>query len=205
METGYLLLSNGYRIGLPEDLKILGYWNIKSYKDEIVEVFIPDSVVLIEDSCFQSAAKLERVRFSKEGTSDLRMIGRSAFDDCAVLHEIAFPDSLRHIDTSAFAQTALTSVDLSETDAVHIGDCAFAACSQLTNVKLPNSLKAISNGCFAHCRQLSKIAFHATPVFVDQDAFECCDELHIVEGVDNPEFMHIVKDGNSAFLAALNG
>ena len=83
METGYLLLSDGQKIELPEGIQVLGGGDISdSEREELVEVFVPDSVVCIDDHCFHGAGKLQRVRFSKGLASRLCMIGAAAFDGC---------------------------------------------------------------------------------------------------------------------------
>lgn len=204
METGYLLLSDGRKIELPEGIPVLGRWDISdSAREELVEVFVPDSVVFIDDHCFQSAPKLQRVRFSMGDASILRMIGWSAFDGCNELREINFPGCLRYIGDCAFAQTALTAVDLSETQISYIGAAAFVDCAKLMKVKLGSSLKMVPDGCFAHCRQLMKVSFGSYTSIIDRNAFESCDDLSIVDGV-YLENVHIVQEGNKAFLAALN-
>ena len=49
METGYLLLSDGRKIELPEGIPVLGGGDISdSEREELVEVFVPDSVVCID-------------------------------------------------------------------------------------------------------------------------------------------------------------
>ena len=204
METGYLLLSDGRKIELPEGIQVLGGGDISdSEREELVEVFVPDSVVFIDDHCFHGAGKLQRVRFSKGLASNLRMIGAAAFSGCDELHEINFPDRLRYIGETAFAQTALTAVDLSETDIRYIGAAAFVDCAKLMKVKLASSLKMVSEDCFAHCRQLMKVSFDTSPRFIERCAFESCDDLSAVDGV-YLEDVHFVPEGNEAFLAALN-
>ena len=143
---------------------------------EAVEVYVPDSVKMIDDSCF-AGASVKSIRFS--AMSHLTFIGHSAFDG-SDLKKINFPAPLRFIGVSAFNQTALEVVNLSDTDIEHIGSCAFANCAKLMKAELPDSVEMLPNGCFYSCRQLMKINLKKVRL-IDKDAFRGCDDLIKVE------------------------
>lgn len=66
----------------------------------------------------------------------------------------ALPASLSRIDAEAFANTLLTSIDLTGTGLVQIGDRAFAGCSRLTLVKAPKTVTSVGSGAFDGCDRL---------------------------------------------------
>lgn len=64
------------------------------------------------------------------------------------------PASLSMIDAEAFANTPLTSIDLTGTAIVQIGDRAFAGSETLTLVKVPATVQSIGSGAFDGCGRL---------------------------------------------------
>lgn len=118
-------------------------------------------------------------------------ISRSMFSGCTGLETINLPTGVKHIDTNAFMNTGLTSIDLSYVTSIDHGafqDCAslksiifpninksnsseyviygpaFRGCTSLTSVELPAGLKYISNEFFADCTSLTTVTFKGTPV-----------------------------------------
>ena len=64
------------------------------------------------------------------------------------------PASLTSIESEAFANAPLTSIDLTSTAITQIGDRAFAGCNTLTLVKVPATVQSIGSGAFDGCGQL---------------------------------------------------
>ena len=195
MENGYYVLADGRKVELPEGICVLKSGDIPT---EAVEVYVPKSVVVIEEGCFHGS-DVQKVRFS-DG-SKLRIIANNAFDGCNDLKEINFPWFLKYIGTCAFSQTALEMVNLGETQVEYIGDGAFANCSKLIKVELPYSLKMVPPVCFYNCRQLMKINLNDNVKFIASEAFGCCDDLTKLEG--NTRFEYI-GEGNYALKALLD-
>ncbi len=68
------------------------------------------------------------------------------FEGCSSLSNFSFPVGLESIGERAFAETAFTEIDLSETSLKSIGTGAFADCSSLESVALPASLETLGSG-----------------------------------------------------------
>ncbi|MFA6308328.1 MAG: leucine-rich repeat protein [Clostridia bacterium] len=90
--------------------------------------FVPDTVVVIEDSSFYRCYGLTNVTIPG---SVLNIIG-SAFYDCKNLTGITLSDGLKSIGVSAFG-----------------------GCRKLTSVSLPKSVKVIDSSSFAWCNALT--------------------------------------------------
>ena len=63
--------------------------------------------------------------------------------------ELSMPASLTAIETEAFRNTGVHSVDLNQSSVTSIGSGAFADCSALTYVRIPASVTEIESGAFA--------------------------------------------------------
>ena len=64
----------------------------------------------IEASAFNGCSSLTKADFSK---TQLETIGTTAFKSCALLNDVALPESITTIENQAFADTALTKIDIS--------------------------------------------------------------------------------------------
>ena len=84
---------------------------------------IPDGVTEISDRAFLRCESLREVMF--EAGSELKMIGKSAFEFCKNLAKINLPEGVKSL-----------------------GDYAFCLCESLKNIQLPNGLEKIGAGCF---------------------------------------------------------
>ena len=63
-------------------------------------VFIPKSVVEIQERAFKACDKLKEVVIEEE--SHLKTIGKEAFNNCCDLSKITFPEKLEKIGLGAF-------------------------------------------------------------------------------------------------------
>lgn len=74
---------------------------------------------------------------------------------------VTLPDTLITIDTGAFSEIGLTSVDLG-TSVQHIGNSAFYG-NQLTSVTIPNSVTSIASYAFTTMRSPTSPSDPASP------------------------------------------
>ena len=81
----------------------------------------------------------------------LTSIGQKAFYNLPALNEVVLkdPSKLESIGASAFVSTAITSLDLSETQITSIPDDAFWLCRSLESVNLPATVTSIGSGAFS--------------------------------------------------------
>lgn len=148
----------------------------------LTSVVIPDSVISLGTYAFTSCqgvktiqlgsgltALAEKVFFNNLslesidwGTSSITTIGKSAFERAgqknATLLSLRFPDSVKTVGESAFANTnALKTLDLNKVQS--IGKDAFASAQQLTALTIPAGVNTISQLSFYNCRSLVEITF----------------------------------------------
>lgn len=133
--------------------------NVKTIKQNaftncnVEEVYLPDSVNIIETSAFSRLKSLKRIRLS----NSLKEIGKHAFNSCTDLEEIAIPNS----------------IDL-------INDFTFWNCKKLKYVKLPKELKSIGSGAFRFCSKLESITMPETLSDLGESAFSECKNLRMI-------------------------
>ncbi len=92
-----------------------------------------------------------------EESSQLEIIGNSAFRGCSSLTSITIPSSVTRIGDSAFRGcSGLTSITIPNS-VTSIGESAFSGCSGLTSIKIPNSVTSIGEDAFYECSGLTSI------------------------------------------------
>ena len=92
----------------------------------------------------------------KDGT---RGIAGGAFDGCAMMTSVEFPETVVFIGAQAFNGCAgLTYVDLSKTGITSVSDSAFKGCSMLAGVSLPDAVNTIGMNAFQNCALTAFVA-----------------------------------------------
>lgn len=92
----------------------------------------------------------------KDGT---RGIAGGAFDGCAMMTSVEFPETVVFIGAQAFNGCAgLTYVDLSKTGITSVSDSAFKGCSLLAGVSLPDAVNTIGMNAFQNCALTAFVA-----------------------------------------------
>jgi hypothetical protein len=159
----------------------------------VIRIWIPNSVVILENSWFRFGRKVEEVVF--EYSSGLSQVGlcvlwrsclkhlcvprtlqsilRSAFAWCRQLCELKFEEhsSLREIGESAFALTSLWSVVFPSSVEI-IGEGAFYQCENLDHISFENhsQLQRIEAKAFSRI-PLTQIALPSTIAFLHGSGF----------------------------------
>lgn len=119
----------------------------------------------------------------------ITLIGTWAFDGCKNLKSVSLPNTLTYISMEAFANTALTSVDLSGTAVRTIDTGAFSGCASLTTVTLPESLTTLEWGAFSGCNALTAIHIPKNVKKIGTEVFRNCYKLtSLTVDADNPNF-----------------
>lgn len=143
---------------------------------QLRSVEIPAGVVAVGDMAFSGCASLEAVKsysglvsvgdyaFSKCASlssvdfPSLTYIGSHAFNLCASLKSFVFAPSLMRIGDSAFENSGLESVDLSQCGSLaEIGAWAFADNAALRSVVLPDGIESLGDGAFFYNTALGSI------------------------------------------------
>ena len=159
-----------------------------SKAEEIVTVDIPDGVLCIRDSCFESCVNIERVRFP----STLKAIGNKAFYKTAI-NSIIIPDSVFYIGEYAFAYSQIENVVLSSS-LYTIPEAVFTCCDNLVSVYIPEGIVSIGDNAFSDCNSLTNVSLPNGLLVIDYQAFCNCSALN---EVDIPN--SVQKIGSEAF------
>ena len=181
----------------------------------LTSILIPSTLTLMEEEAFANCASLKNVSFA-EGCV-LESIGASAFINCGMLGseegvEIILPRSLKTIDTSAFANSGLLSIEIPYSVET-ISASAFANCVDLNNLTFEKApvlrksstkrsvqiQKIISENAFAGCRSLASVEFTKEIASIGNNAFENCSILTTITFEGNSTLSSI---GDSAFRGA---
>ncbi|MDD4290785.1 MAG: leucine-rich repeat protein [Clostridia bacterium] len=96
--------------------------------------------------------------------------------------DVVLPDSITSIAELVFANnTALTSIDMSNTKITSIGVQAFHNCTNLTRVILPDTLISIDRQAFGVCSSLDRIIIPASVESMGQMVFYLCSNLKAID------------------------
>lgn len=113
----------------------------------------------------------------KEG-SQITSIGDHAFTNCSKLKTINnVPADLTDIKEWCFENTALESVDLSNTKVTVMTDGVFFNNKSLTSIKLPKGLEDFWNNAFNGCTALNNIVMPSTVEAIYDYVFQDCTSL----------------------------
>ena len=89
----------------------------------------------------------------------VKVIGASAFYECASLTSVDIPGSVERIDNNAFCDcTGMTSVKLNKGLKV-IGEGGFNDCDGLTSLVLPEGLTTLEERAFYDCENIERFTF----------------------------------------------
>lgn len=180
---------------------------------------IPSELNEIQSWCFEGTA-LESVDLSQ---TKLQYLPNGCFYNCGQLKEVKLPSTLTTPNSGtwveaddakygkqAFQNTAIESIDLTNTQLISLGDYMFADCP-LKTVKLPSTLKYIWNHAFCNS-SLSSITFPRSLQKIDAWAFQNtqltnvviptqCSSIEQGAFIDNANLTTVVINGLECYLA----
>lgn len=169
---------------------------------KIVEVIIPDSVLLIEDEAFSYSKKLTKVELGS-GVVEIGM----AFAGCDGLTTIKIPASVTTIDTLAFylaknmksievddGNSAYSSLDgiLYNKDKTTLEYCPPKI--EKTGIVIPSTVTTISSYSFVDCLTVKTVTMANGVQIIENSAFSGCKNLESIVMSNN-----ITKIQNYAF------
>lgn len=138
---------------------------------------------------FENCASLASVTFPDDITS----IDACAFQGCTSLTSVNFPASLESIGNAAFSGAGLTSANLSGcTKLTEIDQSVFDGCKSLAHVTFPAGLERIENSAFANTG-LTRVDLSACTSLesIGRFAFSNCDNLIQVILPNSSEFFQL--------------
>ena len=89
---------------------------------------------------------------------------------CEFTGNISVPDSVKHINNYAFANTSITQDDI-PANVETIGQNAFENCLNITELTLPQSLKTIDDYAFLNCNNLANVSESDNLISIGDYAF----------------------------------
>ena len=193
--SGVTVISEGMLVGcnnlvsiaIPDGVTSIGRWAFSSCSSlTAFQVGEKNQTYTSVDGVLFSKDKTELLVYpeGKQGKyivpNGVTSIGKSAFDSCNHLTEIAIPDSVTSIGEFAFSQcVSLTAVRLPH-KLKELNDYTFSRCTKLKTVELPNSLRKIKMWAFQDCESLSQITFPEKLKTIGWQAFHGCKSLEKV-------------------------
>ncbi|MDE7087533.1 MAG: leucine-rich repeat domain-containing protein, partial [Clostridia bacterium] len=162
-----------------------------------------NSVLAIGDSAFYKCTKLAEIdlpavksigdrAFAESGLEAVAVPAsvetwKGAFRECRSLTTVTVPRGIEKIADDAFTDcTALTEINLSDTDIKEIGNFAFSGCSKLKTVTLPDGLEKIDVCAFNNCTSLDEMTI-ITVKIIGNEAFYKCTALKTIDVKDAEE------------------
>ena len=147
----------------------------------IVEIKIPDTVIIFGNMAFADCSELTKITFPNKIIS----LGEKAFYGCKKLVEIIMPDSIESIGNWAFADCSSLK-EISIPDGVtNIGDYTFSNCSNLMKITLPNSVISMGDWAFYKCSSLTEIVIPNSVIDIGKGTFCDCSNLIEIEMPDS--------------------
>lgn len=210
----------GLRFADGSDVTLIGDHAFKSCTNLKTIENIPSTLQDIQKWCFEGTA-LESVDLSQ---TKLQYLPNGCFYNCRQLKEVKLPSTLTTPNSGtwveaddakygkqAFSETAIESIDLTNTQLISLGDYMFADCQKLMTVKLPSTLKYIWNHAFCNS-SLSSITFPRSLQKIDAWAFQNtqltnvviptqCSSIEQGAFIDNANLTTVVINGLECYLA----
>jgi hypothetical protein len=150
--------------------------------ETLTTVTIGNGVKRIHVSAFCGCTRLKTVIMRSGGGTDLT-IGSSAFENCASLERVEFPDNLTVLGSAAFSgckrlKTVIMrpggGIDLT------IGSNAFKNCESLERVEFTDNLSVIELAAFSGCVKLPSFTIPNRVSCIEGYAFSGCTGLKTV-------------------------
>ena len=140
-------------VNIPESVTTIGDYAF-AYSDNLISATIPSSITSMGNSVFYDCTCIKSVNIA-EGLSS---IPNTMFAKCDSLKMMALPTSIKTIETNAFSNSGLESIEL------------------LGNIT------SIADGAFSFCKNLRSVTVGTSDI--DRDAFSGCDSIESVIFLD---------------------
>lgn len=162
------------------------------------------STVTASSYAFNGCVNLQKVTFLGEMIS----LNSYAFQNCKSLKSFTIPATVKHIGSSCFAGSGLTSIVIPKTlnslgegtdGKLTSGTYTFSGCESLKTVIFEEGIQVINNYAFRGCTALTTVVIPASVTEIGNNAFANCTAL---ETVTFAEGTKIAKMGTSVFMSS---
>lgn len=179
----YLITSENSTYTLPESISIIGdyaFYNCKQIKKVVltqntdiytnafansgIETIDFSKIAVIADCAFRGCKNLKSADLS-----NIAGIFDSAFENCTALENVTFGNETYYIGSRAFANTALTSVEING-EFCQVYEGAFADCPKLTKLSFLG-VEYIDCYVASSCPKLERVYISADVTAIDENAF----------------------------------
>ena len=199
-------------INIPESidgLNVSAIGNEAFKNNNIISIYIPDTVTSIGKSAFEDCSFLKTVKMS----FGLEMIEAYAFSGCSSLENIVIPNNVTKIDDYAFAGCRdLEQISIPDS-VIYIGIGAFRGCSRIIDITIPQSVAYIGETVLSNCSALKEIRVDVNNIYYtsrDIEGNECnvivrYENENLIAGCANsiiPENVILIAD--EAFFNCIN-
>ena len=144
--------------------------------DNLLEIFIPNSVEEIGESAFGYCASLVNITIPDGVTA----IGRYAFLQCDNLTEIIIPKSVYNIEEGVFSYCDKLKEIIIPKNVTSIKRATFSDCPNLVDVNISDSVTSIENFAFQHCTSIKSITIPKSVTMIGTGVFNGCSNLNTV-------------------------
>ena len=191
---GYVLLEEESKtVYLPDQVDGMPLTVISSgafSNSQVEAVFIPASVMQIEQGAFSGSDTLSAIHISSDNPVYKSIDGvvynkdgtKLIFCPPTAVKHVNVPNGVTEIGPYAFDGTAISSVTLPQT-LTKIGERAFRD-TAIYQIVLPESLTEIGERAFSGCRNLTMIEAKGSPAVIGEYAFSGINPFALVSGPD---------------------
>ncbi len=142
-------------------------------------ITIPSNTSVIADRAFFNCCNLKYITNLTSTSASLAKVGSvgaSAFENCLLLEDVAFVETLTNVDSRAFAKSGLKQASLS-TRLESLGSSVFEDCLNLTQVTNLGLITTLEEKVFYNCQSLMGVAFPITLEQIKSQALANCNSL----------------------------
>ncbi|MCQ4022117.1 MULTISPECIES: leucine-rich repeat protein [unclassified Ruminococcus] len=188
-ESAFNFNSDVVNVTIPDGVVVIGKDAFRSCSN-LESIIIPDSVTEIGGSSFWGTA-LKSVTIPK-GVSEIK---KWTFIECKDLESVTISEGVTTIGDSAFKECRSLKDISFPSSVTEIGQFAFADCSGLTSLTIPETITDIGDQAFGNCNNLKSVTFSDGVTTIFDSVFFSCDNL---ESVTIPDSVTLID--SSAFL-----
>lgn len=155
------------------------------YSSGLESIEIPSSVTTINQQAFRFCSSLKELTF--KGESNLERISLMAFDECSVLSNVKFPDSLKYIDASSFQNCSNAVVTVNGIKYVDNWAIGYDSTSYMTSLSFRTNTIGVAEQAFKNNIKIKEVVLNKEMKYIGEYAFYQCSYLTKVRGENSVE------------------